>query len=483
MQEKYIALQKRIEEWIKEHKDEFISELQGFARIPSVSRADLAQEGAPFGPDCRRVLDYALTRAAHYGFKGQDLHNGCAAEITYGDHKQALGIVAHLDVVPVGDGWVFPPFGATYLPERDMMVGRGVSDNKAAAVMALFAMRMLREFGWPMKHSVKLLCGMSEETGMQDMQKLKDAGYEFPQMSLVPDSIFPVNFAQKGSVDANLSCPCSGNLVQFDAGSVRNVIPDYAACTVQTDAAQVLAALEKLPEEEKSMITVTAVTGGTQIAAHGRSGHAARPENSDNAILRLCKALTETDILTGECKKAIAELYDLTSDSHGISEGVAFEDEVSGKTTLVYGVAHLKDGTLHVCADSRYAISQDGKALVDALKDNWTQRGYQVDMLESTMPFYIPKDDPRVTALQEIFREITGREDEPYTMGGGTYSRVVSNAVTFGPGMMGVERDLSFLPEGHGGAHGRDEVIAMESIHTSCMIYTLALAALDEIMA
>lgn len=482
MQEKYMALQKQIEKWIADHKEEFITELQGFARIPSVSRADLAAPNAPFGPDCRKVLDYALTRAAHYGFQGKDL-NGCAAEITWGDDKNAIGVVAHLDVVPVGDGWKYPTFGATYLPEHDMMVGRGVSDNKSAAVMTLFAMRMLREFQWPMKHGVKLLCGMSEETGMQDMLMLREAGYQFPQMSLVPDSAFPVNFAQKGSVDADFSCDCEGNLVQFDAGSVRNVIPDYAVCTVTTDVADVKNALAKLPMEDTCMLTVTATDAGTQIAARGRSGHAARPEASDNAIQRLCKALTAAQILTGSCEKAICELSNLTADSFGESEGVAFEDEVSGKTTLVYGVAHLKDGRLHVCADSRYAISQDGDALVKALRADWEARGYQIDMLESTQPFYIPKDDPRVTALQEIYHEITGREDQPYTMGGGTYSRVVPGAVTFGPSMMGVERDLSFLPEGHGGAHGRDEVVAMESIHTACMIYTLALASLDEILA
>ena len=67
-------------------------------------------------------------------------------------------------------------------------------------------------------------------------------------------------------------------------------------------------------------------------------------------------------------------------------------------------------------------------------------------------------------------------------MGGGTYSRVVPGAVTFGPSIIGEERDLSFLPEGHGGAHGRDEVVAMEGLRTACMIYTLALAALDEIV-
>ena len=58
----------KAEEWIAAHREEYITELQMIARIPSVSRADLAQPGAPFGPDCRKVLDFALERGRFYGF-------------------------------------------------------------------------------------------------------------------------------------------------------------------------------------------------------------------------------------------------------------------------------------------------------------------------------------------------------------------------------------------------------------------------------
>lgn len=482
MQDKYIELRKKAEQWIQAHRDEFVSELQGFARIPSVSRADLAAPGAPFGPDCRKVLDYALERGRHYGFDVKD-HNGCAASITYGDGENALGIIAHLDVVPVSEGWKYPCFGATYLDEYDCLVGRGVSDNKAAAVMGLFAMRMLREFGWPMKHGIRLYGGMSEETGMQDMQMLLDQGERFPKLSLVPDAGFPVNYGQKGSVDAEIESDCQGNLVQFDAGSVRNVIPDLAECTVAADIEQVKAAMAKLDEADTCMLTLTPCEGGTKIAAAGKSGHAASPDSSDNAIQRLCRALTLSGILQGSCARAIKELCDLTADGYGQSEGVAYSDEISGALTLVYAVAHLKDGKLTASVDSRYSITCDGETLEKKLRENWAQRGYQVAHFEMTKPFYIPKDDPRVLALQGMYQEITGRDDQPYTMGGGTYSRVVPNAISFGPGLPGVRRDVSaFLPEGHGGAHGRDEVVFMESIHTCCMIYVLALAALDEIV-
>lgn len=481
MNEAHKALIKKAEAWIEEHKQEFIEEIQGLARIPSVSRADLAEPNAPFGPDCRKVLDYALERGRHYGFETHD-YDGYAGAIYMGDPDNSIGVIAHLDVVPVGEGWVYPPFGATYLPEHNVLVGRGVDDNKGPAIVGLFAMRMLREFGWPLKHGIKLFCGMSEETGMQDVQALLERGETFPKTTLVPDAAFPVNYGQKGSVNAYISADCTGNLLKFDAGSAFNIIPDKAECVVASDPESVKKAFESLDPELAKTLTVSACEEGSYIVSAGRAGHAAAPDHSINAIHLLAKGLTESGILSGSCAAAIRELADLTSDGFGISEGAAFEDEISGKTTLVYSIAHLKDGKLQLGIDSRYAITCKSDWLAETLKKDWARRGYSVDMMELTNPFYIPKEDSRVVALMELYREITGRDDQPYTMGGGTYSRVMPNAISFGAGMPGVQYDRSYLPEGHGGAHGRDEVLELDKIFTCAAIYTVALAMLDELV-
>ncbi|MCA6916646.1 hypothetical protein LF941_14725 [Pectobacterium versatile] len=50
------ALLPKIEHWIAAQRDSLIDELATWIAIPSVSRADLAQPGAPFGPECDRVL-------------------------------------------------------------------------------------------------------------------------------------------------------------------------------------------------------------------------------------------------------------------------------------------------------------------------------------------------------------------------------------------------------------------------------------------
>jgi len=469
----------RADEWIAAHREEYIAELQMIARIPSVSRADLAQPGAPFGPDCRKALDHALARGRFYGFDTAD-HDGYAGSVTWGDYDNAIGVIAHLDVVPVGDGWVYPPFGATYLKEHDVLIGRGVDDNKSAFVGGLFAMRMLREFGVPMRHGVRLICGTSEETGMQDMAALRKMGHRFPETSLVPDAGFPVNYAQKGMVDGAITAPCQGNLLVFDSGSVRNVIPDEAVCVIAAEIEAVRAALSAISAEDAALINVTEAEGGVRIAAKGKSGHAAFPAGGDNAIARLTRVLTAADLLNGTAKSAVAALAALTADSYGESEGVAFSDEPSGQLTLVYGVAHLKGGVLTVSVDSRYPVTMDGKQLEADLRAAWAKLGFAVKEFDLSEPFYIPVDDPRVETLMSLYKDVTGRDDPPYAMGGGTYSRAVPGAISFGPGMPGTKHDYSaFLPEGHGGAHGRDEVLPIDKMLNCSKIYVAALAELD----
>lgn len=478
---KYTDLMERARGWLAGHKAEFIAELQSWAQIPSVSQAALAADGMPFGPDCRRMIDHAMARGVHYGFDVLD-HDGYACSLCMGDPVDSIGVIAHLDVVPTGEGWVYPPYGATYLPEYDAMVGRGVDDNKGPAIAGLFAMRMLREFGWPLKHGVRLMCGTSEETGMQDMKHLRRTGHAFPKVSLVPDSGFPVNYGQKGGVDATLAFPCTGNLLAFDAGTVRNIIPDQAECTIALPAEVVEAAFAALDDALTAPLTVSSCAVGTRITAVGRAGHAAFPAGGDNAIMHLSAALAASGLLEGTCREAIAQVADLTSDAYGQSEGVACRDEMSGELTLVYGVAHLRGGTLTLCADSRYPITCDGAALESALRRDWEQRGAAIAAFERDDPFYIPREHPYVQALQEIYRAATGRDDEPFTMGGGTYSKAVPNAISFGAGMPGLHFDTSaFLPEGHGRYHGPDECVPMQKLLECCAIYTAAIAALDEL--
>ena len=470
-----------VEQWINEHRKELIREVQAVIRIPSVSRPDQASPGAPFGPECRHVLEHMLERGAAYGFRTRNL-DGWAGTVSMGDEENTFGIIAHLDVVPVGGGWVYPPFDAVYLPEKNAVIGRGGDDNKGPGTAALFLMRMMRDLKIPLRHGIRLYFGISEENGMADMRHLRESGERFPVLSLVPDAGFPVNYGQKGSLKGFIQARIDGNLISFRSSSAHNIIPDLAECEVGVSLSALQKALLLLDGELRNVLEVAETSAGVRIRANGVSGHAASPEKSVNAIHLLAKALTRMDVLTGSGKKAIRALQDLTEDAWAISEGAAFEDDISGKTTLVYSIADLTDGVLKVGLDCRYSIHYDPDVLQKKLETAWADRGYSIAELSVSRPFYIPKDDPRVTVLQKAYREMTGREDPPYSMGGGTYSREIPNAISFGFGVPETKRDMSFLPEGHGFAHGRDEVLWIEKLETGMKIYLAALLALDRLM-
>ena len=483
MEKNWLDLADRAGTWIRAHRSEYLLELKDLVSIPSVSRPDLSSPGAPFGPDCARVLHHALSRGAAYGFNTENL-DGYAGIISMGDRTNAIGIFAHLDVVPVGDGWIYPPFDATYLPEHQAVIGRGVSDNKGSAVMGLFAMRMLREWQLPLSHGVCLYLGTSEENGMQDMQALKDRGHVFPRFSLVPDSRFPVNFGQKGTVRGFIHAPAQGNLLAFDAGSAFNVVPDRAECLLDSrDEEAVQNAYERLPAALRGRIALTLEPDGVRLTATGLAGHAAHPQGSVNAIHLLCAALWEMQILTGSCREAVHALFRLTQDDALRRAGVACEDAASGPLTLVYSMAHLNQGVLAVGLDARFPISVDADQLTSRLRAVWAQLGYSATDLKVTRPFYIPVDDPRAMALQAVYAALSGRDDPPYAMGGGTYSRVVPNAITYGARVPGPDRRSDFLPEGHGENHGRDEALLMEDMELCTAIYAVAITALDALLA
>ncbi len=185
---------------------------------------------------------------------------------------------------------MYPPYGASYLPEHDVMISRGVDDNKGSAIATLFAMRFLREIGWPMKHGLQLICGTSEETGMQDMQYLKENGMRFSKVSLVPDAGFPVNYGQKGSIDADLQFHCEGYLLSFEAGSVRNVIPDKASCVVALPPDTVAKAITQPDGSLPFSVTIEECNGGTRITVTGQAGmrHSLRGRITRSCVLWVC---------------------------------------------------------------------------------------------------------------------------------------------------------------------------------------------------
>jgi acetylornithine deacetylase/succinyl-diaminopimelate desuccinylase-like protein len=76
---------------------------------------------------------------------------------------QGLLLFNHIDVVPPGEGWKAPPFGAVI--GLNMMFGRGTLDMKGLAICQMLAFIEIARSGRPPAHDLVFLATADEETG------------------------------------------------------------------------------------------------------------------------------------------------------------------------------------------------------------------------------------------------------------------------------------------------------------------------------
>ena len=457
-----------LDKWTAEHREEMIEELMEWVRHKSVSRADLAdtENKAPYGPDCRAMLDFALKRAADFGFRAED-HDGYCGSALYGDAEEELGFVAHLDVVPEGGNWIYAPYAPVV--KDGFIIGRGAGDNKAAAIIGLFLMRFLKENGIRLDKTIRLMMGCAEETGMADFRHYIKAGGKVPEFGIVADAGFPVIYAEKGGWNADILIPAGKNIKDFRAGNVRNAIPDYAELLI--DGVTIEEAKEAL--SGKDGIEAFESDDLVKIVAHGKGGHAASPEGTEDAIVLLAKSVAESSLMEKADLEGLRFIAETFRTPYGDGMGFACEDDITGVLTSNAGVISMEGEKLKLLIDIRYPVKAPIKEMTEKfllyLEDNDVEMTY----LDVEAPFYIEKDDPKVQALMEVYQKVTGDTvSQPGTMGGGTYSRVIPNAITFGPGLP--HEDADFLPSGHGFAHAPDEVLHIESWLKAFKIYVIS---------
>lgn len=141
--------------YIENHESEMIEDLKSLIRIPSEKQA--VEPGKPFGAPAAEALAQGIEILEKYGFAVTNYDNYAIAA-DFNQEEKGLDILAHLDVVPAGEGWQeTDPF--TPLIKEGKMFGRGTADDKGPAIAAIYAMRAVKELGYPLKKNVRLVLG------------------------------------------------------------------------------------------------------------------------------------------------------------------------------------------------------------------------------------------------------------------------------------------------------------------------------------
>ena len=187
-----MTLQERISQWVDAHEAELIRDIGRLVAVKSVRGEP--EPDAPFGPGPRAALDEALALCSEYGF-ATALYGGAVGTADMNALPAQVDILGHLDVVAEGAGWDTPPYEAV-LKGDGCLYGRGTDDDKGPIVMALFAMRCVRELGLPLRHGCRLIMGTDEESGSADLPYYYSEHAPAPN-TFTPDTGFPVYNVEK----------------------------------------------------------------------------------------------------------------------------------------------------------------------------------------------------------------------------------------------------------------------------------------------
>lgn len=442
--------------------DEMLDTLQKWIRVPSVKGE--AAPGAPFGKEVRSMLDMALADCEQMGFKTQNFDGYIAhADLGEGSDEDALAILAHLDVVPEGDGWKYPPYGAVI--ENGRMYGRGTSDDKGPAVAALYAMKAVKDAGIPLRRKVRLILGCDEESGWEDIAHYNKVA-TMPRMGFSPDASYPIINIEKGICRLELHGLLSNEglqVIAFNNGERPNVIPGRASALVVGDAATVAqaeAAAKKLDIPAEVHLT----DKGVSITVTGISGHAAYPETARNANGEMLLLLRELGV-QGDLR-LLADKIGLDYKGEGLE--ISVSDGISGYLTCNLGIIRAGEGGVYATLDIRYPVMTNPDMIIKNVSASLP--GMRVDAMEVKEPHHVPAGSELVQNLLDAYHEVTGYERKCLYTGGGTYARSLQEGVAFG----------ASFPQDEDLAHQANEYADIEGLYKNIKIFALAIVKLAE---
>ncbi len=503
--------QNEIAAYIDAHTEEMIEDIFTLCRINSERMP--AEEGRPYGPGPAEALAAALKMAESYGFTTRNYDN-YVGTVDLNDSPKQLDILAHLDVVPAGEGWqVTEPFSPIRKDGR--LYGRGTSDDKGPAVAALYALRCVKELGLPVSKNVRLILGCDEECGSSDIAHYYRIEKEAP-MTFSPDADFPVTNIEKGRLagqfDADFAAGAAlPRLVSVDAGIKVNVVPGKAFAVVEglgreemeKTAADVTAEtgvqflLEACEGGNKTDAQAAgdagaaagddAASGGktaaasdaesaaqtaccVKITAVGEGAHAAGPQAGNNALTGLLTYLTRLPLAPCPQMTAVADLLSLMphGDVNGRAMGIDLKDEISGELTLAFTMLKVTDVRLEGMFDVRCPVCATAENMLNVAKAAMAAKGITLRNDSFNPPHHVDANSHFVQTLLAVYEAYTGKKGECQSMGGGTYVHHLANGVAFGASMPGTDNRM----------HGADERAELYDLVTSAKIFALAIAEL-----
>lgn len=451
-------MEKEIQNWVYSKKDEMLHILAELIAIPSVMGEPA--DGAPFGTEPKRALLKMQEICDKYGFSTRNIENAvlCADYSTNGGEAE-LGILAHLDVVPVEpQNWTTDPFVMT---EKDgVLFGRGTIDDKGPAVAALFALRCIKELGIPLKKGVRLIYGTNEENGSEDLEIYKKHD-KFPPKVFTPDGSFPIINIEKGMMRSRFVGKISDDrLLEFHGGKIPNAVPDRAEAVLRGVSAE---------EVRKAIYTQCSFaefrteqqSDTVKIICTGRSAHASTPESGINAVTALVSLINR--ILDEPVLAGLTRIFPF-GETDGKSINLQSHDQC-GALTCVFSILNIENGQASGTVDVRFPTCLNLASVEQKEREAFASAGLQFDGYMGDEPHVVSESDDFVKALLNVYERVEGDKGYCVAIGGGTYVHDIEGGVAFGAERGDTDYHM----------HGDDEFITVDELLKDAVLFANAI--------
>lgn len=399
----------------------------------------------------------ALAKSFNLNFRNVD--NRVYEISLEGSGDEVVGVHAHADVVPVTpenwvlqDGTKLDPFKVTLIGDR--MYGRGTEDDKNGIVVAMYAMKVIKEEKLPLARTFKLLVDTTEETAGDAIPYYFERN-PVPQYNLALDGGYPVVIAEKGSGTVMATFPVrkgegkGAEIIAMTGGKANNQIPSASVATLVSDTpAELAASLQQAGADYAKRnggdFQVTAKVDGkdVKLTVTGVSAHSSEPETGVNPVARMLDLIHSLDGKVALQHNHITDAARYAADNWGLDYlggklGVGYADDFMGPLTTSLTFVGQDDKAFKLAVNLRAPKGKTPAALkaqIEQKLNAWDKNAkvnvsftYSLDT-----PMYRNPEGEWVKALLAVATENLGMAHKFGTSAGATSVHDLPNGVQFG---------------------------------------------------
>ncbi len=488
----------KLVKWIEEKQGYLIESTAQLLRFRTISGGKTDTEINQYEKGISECLAYLEKMANNFGLNFVNLDKKvCYIEQPEGE--EIVAIPVHIDVVPTGDGWRYPPFSGVIA--RGKVWGRGAQDDKGPIMECLFGLYALKELGLKFNKKIRIVIGTKEEIGDWSDLHYYIEKFGAPAFGFTPDCLFPIINGEKGMLNLKI-CLDNQNKKEYTeeieflslmGGDRANIVPDNSVLSLLLPSKNTDESISKIEEEiksflannQKSHILIPIDTNKTdeetgrkiaEITFKGEPAHGSIPWHGHNAIADSLKFIMNLKNLPQEIKVYTEFLYKSTLDFNGKGLNIYKLHDFIGPTSVNLGVIHLnrKEGlaTINIRQPIGLTIPEIKEKIQQVITPVKSESGVNIYLRHdgggvealyvdpNKYPFYFE-------AMETAYKRVTNLKPELQSIGGTTFAKAFPNTVVFGPVILqGEEKEM---------AHMKDECVSINEIIRNTKIYAYAL--------